>query len=377
MKLGMFMMPLHDPARSLTDVLSEDREAVILADSLGMAEAWCGEHISSTAEPIASSLMFFASMIEQTKGINFASGVLNLPQQHPTQVAAQVANFDHMSRGRYIMGIGPGGLVSDFELLGLTDEKQRRAMMLESIDAIHKIWGTDAKAGPGYDIDGEYWPIKLKDAVLPHLGIGEICKPYQDPYPTVCLSIVSPHSSSATMAAERGWEIVSANFIQARYIQSHWQAYQKGCDNVGRAANPAAWRIARSILVTDDQQEAEDYIANPNGGLSFYFRYFMDLYRSRGILEMLKPDRDVSDDDLKLDDVIRSMVTFGDANSVLDQLVDLCEQWGDFGTLLMVGHDWDKAPIWRRSMTLLAEDVIPRLSQHLASRPATTTTAAE
>ena len=27
-------------------------------------------------------------------------------------------------------------------------------------------------------------------------------------------------------------------------------------------------------------------------------------------------------------------VTFGDANSVLDQLVDLCEQWGDFGTLL-------------------------------------------
>ena len=70
-------------------------------------------------------------------------------------------------------------------------------------------------------------------------------------------------------------------------------------------------------------------------------------------------------------------LTFGDANSVLDQLVDLCEQWGDFGTLLMVGHDWDKAPIWRRSMTLLAEDVIPRLSQHLASRPATTTTAAE
>ena len=375
MKLGMFMMPLHNPARNLTDVLSEDREAVILADSLGMSEAWCGEHISSTAEPIASSLMFFASMIEQTKSINFASGVLNLPQQHPSQVAAQVANFDHMSRGRYIMGIGPGGLVSDFELLGLTDEKQRRAMMLEAIDVIHKIW--DTEPGQGYDIEGEHWPIKIKNGVLPHLGIGEICKPYQDPFPTVCLSIVSPHSSSATMAAERGWQIVSANFIQARYIQSHWQAYQKGCDNVGRPSDSAVWRIARSILVTDEPGEAEDYIADPNGGLSFYFSYFMDLYRSRGILKMLKPDLDVSDDDLKLDDVIRSMVTFGDANGVLDQLVDLCEQWGDFGTLLMVGHDWDNAPLWRRSMTLLAEDVIPRLNQHLASRPAADKSVAE
>ena len=366
MKLGMFMMPLHNPARSLTDVLDEDRDAVILGDQLGMAEAWCGEHISSTAEPIASSLMFFASLIAQTKNINFASGVLNLPQQHPAQVAAQVANFDHMSKGRYIMGIGPGGLISDFELLGLTEEPQRREMMLEAIDTIHKIWST----GPGYDIEGKYWPVKIKQAVMPDLGIGQICRPYQQPHPKVCLSIVSPHSSSATYAAERGWEIVSANFIQSRYIQSHWQAYVKGCETVDRRPEPGVWRIARSILVTDDGGRAEDYIADPNGGLSFYFRYFMDLYRSRGILKMLKPDLEVADEDLTLDDVIRSMVTFGDVSSVLDQLVALCEQWGPFGTLLMVGHDWDDAPIWRRSMTLLAEQVLPRLNQHLESRAA-------
>ena len=73
MKLGMFMMPLHDPTRNLTEVLTEDRDAIILADKLEMVEAWCGEHVSSTAEPIASSLMFFASTIEQTRNIKFAS----------------------------------------------------------------------------------------------------------------------------------------------------------------------------------------------------------------------------------------------------------------------------------------------------------------
>jgi alkanesulfonate monooxygenase SsuD/methylene tetrahydromethanopterin reductase-like flavin-dependent oxidoreductase (luciferase family) len=289
--------------------------------------------------------MFFASLIEQTKVIKFASGVLNLPQRHPVQVAAQVANFDHMSRGRYIMGIGPGGLISDFELLGLTDQKQRREMMLESIGIIQEIW---TSGGPGYDIDGKYWPMKLQDSVMPHLGIGQICRTYQQLFPTVCLSIVSPHSSSATMAAERGWEIVSANFIQSR-----------------------------SILVTDDAERAEDYVADPNGGLSFYFRYFMDQYRRRGILEMLKPDTAVTDDDLELNDIICSMVTHGDAADVLDQLVALCEQWGEFGTLLMVGHDWGDQAIWRRSMSLLAEQVMPRLNQHLESQPSAEISAAE
>ncbi len=80
---------------------------------------------------------------------------------------------------------------------------------------------------------------------------------------------------------------------------------------------------------------------------------------------MLKPDLDVSDDDRKLDNVIRSMVTFGEVQSVLDQLVALCESWGPFGTLLMVGHDWDNKALWQRSMILLAQEVMPRLNQHL------------
>ena len=58
MKLGMFMKPQHNPARNLTEVSAEDQDAVIRADELDMVETWCGKYVSSTAEPIASSLMF-------------------------------------------------------------------------------------------------------------------------------------------------------------------------------------------------------------------------------------------------------------------------------------------------------------------------------
>ena len=104
-----------------------------------MVVTWCGEHVSSTAETIASSMMFFASAIAQTKNIIFAFGVINLSQQHRGHVAAQVAICDHMCRGRYITGIGTGGLISDFKLLGLTDKFERREMMPEAIDTIHAI----------------------------------------------------------------------------------------------------------------------------------------------------------------------------------------------------------------------------------------------
>ena len=41
-RLGMFTMPFHHPARDYADFLEEDQEAIILADRLGFSEAFVG-----------------------------------------------------------------------------------------------------------------------------------------------------------------------------------------------------------------------------------------------------------------------------------------------------------------------------------------------
>ena len=64
MDLGLFMMPLHRPEKPWRQALAEDREAVVLADRLGFAEVWVGEHFSTKVEQIPSPLMFFASLVE-------------------------------------------------------------------------------------------------------------------------------------------------------------------------------------------------------------------------------------------------------------------------------------------------------------------------
>src|SRR5262249_38152361 len=114
--LGMFTMPFHHPGRDYATILEEDRDAVILADQLDFSEVFVGEHFASWSERITSPLMFLSTVIDRTRRIRFGTGVLNLPQTHPLTVAAEAAMFDHLSRGRFIMGIGPGGLVSDMEL---------------------------------------------------------------------------------------------------------------------------------------------------------------------------------------------------------------------------------------------------------------------
>ena len=119
MRLGMFMMPVHPPARSFTETLAEDTEKSLLADRLSFEEFWLGEHFSASSEPIPSPLMFMAGLLPRTKNLRF--GTDNLPNHDPAIVAAEVAQFDHMSKGRFTPGIGPGGLLSDFELFGNTD----------------------------------------------------------------------------------------------------------------------------------------------------------------------------------------------------------------------------------------------------------------
>jgi alkanesulfonate monooxygenase SsuD/methylene tetrahydromethanopterin reductase-like flavin-dependent oxidoreductase (luciferase family) len=360
-KLGMFTMPFHHPARDYATVLEEDQEAIILADRLRFTEVFVGEHFSSWSERITSPLVFLATLVSRTTHIRLGTGVINLPQIHPATVAAQAAMFDHLSGGRFIMGIGPGGLASDLEMFAPGPPEQRPAMVLESIDIILKLWAQD----PPYAIDGRFWKFAIENAIWPEFKVGYIPKPMQRPHPPIALSILAPNSSSATTAGERGWIPISGNFFHHRYLRGHWDRYAEGCERAGRPADPGVWRVARSILVTESDAEADDYMAAPDSALAFYFKFMhYSFSNARKALFMLKSDPDVPDETFTPEAAKRGVVIAGGPRRVLDQLVALRDEIGPFGTLLMTGHDWDQPKLWRRSMELLATDVMPKLARH-------------
>ena len=251
MRLGTFMMPLHPPGRKPAETLAEDREAVLLADRLGYCEAYVGEHVTDLAENVTSCLMFLASLAHETKHIVLGSGTLNMPNSHPAAIAAQVAMLDHMLQGRFIMGISPGGLMSDAEVFG-NYQKDRNAIFLESINMVLDIW----KGAAPYDLKGRFFEVTTGKTMIAEIGQGSILKPYQKPHPPIVVTAVAPHSRGVTEAAKRGWTPISANFLLPEWVASHWPRYVEGREAAGAKANAADWRVAKSIFVADDDKVA-------------------------------------------------------------------------------------------------------------------------
>ncbi len=360
-KLGMFTMPFHHPSRDYTTTLQEDQEAVVLADRLDFAEVFVGEHFASWSECISSPLIFLSTVAARTQKIRLGTGVINLPQTHPLTVAAQAAMFDHLCRGRFIMGIGPGGLVSDMEMFNVPQAEARSQMLLESIDMVLKLWSQD----PPYELPGRFWNISLKDGVWPEFKVGWVPRPRQVPHPPIALSLVTPNSSSARTAGERGWIPISGNFFNHRYLRGHWERYAEGCEQAGRRPDPSIWRVSRCILVTETDAEADEYLTDSSNALSYYYSFFRHNFSvARKALFMLKPDADMPDEAATVDAIKRAQVISGSPGRVLDQLVALRDETGHFGMLLMTGHDWDQPALWRRSMELLARDVMPKFQRH-------------
>src|SRR3954470_6357922 len=135
MKFGIFMGPFHRVGENPTLAIDRDLELVQWLDYLGFDEAWIGEHHSAGWEIIASPEIFIAAAAERTKHIMLGSGVTSLPYHHPLPVAQRFVQLDHMTRGRVMLGAGPGALVSDAYMMGIDAERQRH-MMDESLGAI-------------------------------------------------------------------------------------------------------------------------------------------------------------------------------------------------------------------------------------------------
>ncbi|BAT58436.1 limonene 1,2-monooxygenase [Variibacter gotjawalensis] len=357
MKLGFFTMPIHPLNKDWQLSLREDREAFMLAEDLGFVEGYVGEHVTDLAENITSSMMFLASLAGVTSRIRLGTGTLNMPNQHPAMVAAQAAMLDHMLNGRFIMGISPGGLLSDAEVFGNLDQ-DRNAMFLEAINHVLAIWERD----PPYNIEGKYWNIKIERHLMPELGQGIIGKPLQKPHPPIVVMATAPFSKGIAEAAARGWGPVSANFLMPVWVKSHWGKYVEGCERVGRTVDAANWRVAKTIFVADDDKTAKDYATGPHSPYRFYFEQLLTKIKKAGRLEIFKTHRDQPDDEVTLDAVCDKLITYGSPEKVADELLAFRETVGDFGTLLYAGQDWKDPTFGRRSMVLLAEKVLPKIN---------------
>src|SRR5436309_2704818 len=142
MRFGIFLAPFHPVGQSPTLALQRDLELIQRLDQLGYDEAWIGEHHSAGFEIIASPEVFIAAAAERTKRIRLGTGVSSLPYHQPLMLADRMVLLDHLTRGRVMLGVGPGALPSDAFMMGI-DPVRQRPMMEEALEAILALLAGD------------------------------------------------------------------------------------------------------------------------------------------------------------------------------------------------------------------------------------------
>lgn len=182
--------------------------------------------------------------------------------------------------------------------------------------------------------------------------------------------MVAPYSKGIVGLGERGWYAISANFLQPKWVATHWPLFEEGCKKVGRKADRKDWRVAKSVFVADDDNVAQEYGKGEQSPYRFYFKQLGAKLIRGGKLDMFKLDRNQPDEEITLDYMVDSMVIAGTVNSVVEQLLAFREEIGDFGALVYNGPDWVDPVLGKRSMELMATEVTPRLNAAIGEKAA-------
>jgi limonene 1,2-monooxygenase len=350
LRFGIFLAPFH--ARSgenPTLALERDLQLVEHLDALGYDEAWIGEHHSAGAEIIAAPEIFIAAAAARTRHIRLGTGVTSVPYHHPLIVADRMVLLDHLTRGRTMLGIGPGALPSDAHMMGI-DPLEQRGMMEEGLEAIIAL------------LDSEE-PVTRKTSWFTLQDARLQLRPYTRPrFEIGVAAIVSPSGPRAAARFDCSLLSIGAT-TEAGFdmLGLHWNVMEEVSADYGRSPDRGRWRLVAPMHIAESREQAR---ADVRFGLWEWFDYMSNV----AALPLAPPGFEgTSADDLVDLFVNMGLCAVGTPDDAIAIIERLEAQSGGFGTFLLMAHEWADRPQTLRSYELLARYVMPHFQGSNAS----------
>ncbi|GIX48561.1 MAG: LLM class F420-dependent oxidoreductase [Candidatus Tectimicrobiota bacterium] len=182
MELGVFL-PIS--GRAAVHVLAE---AAQQAEALGFDAVWTADRLVIPWEistpypysldarfivppdrPFLEPLTCLAFLAGRTQRIRLGMSVLVLPYRHPLYWAKIATTLDHLSRGRFILGIGAGWMEEEFAALGVPFAERGR-ITDEQLEVVARLWQDERAqfAGRYYRFDNlAFYPKPLQQPRIP------------------------------------------------------------------------------------------------------------------------------------------------------------------------------------------------------------------
>ncbi|MCW2748256.1 MAG: hypothetical protein JWP10_1398 [Nocardioidaceae bacterium] len=359
LEFGLFVPPMHYMKQNPTRALWRNLEMLEYADSLGFHEAWIGEHHSGGAEIIGSPEVFIGSAIQRTTQMRLGTGVASLPYHHPFHVAERAVLLDHLSRGRTMLGVGPGSLPTDASMIGVPWADTRKRMV-ESWEAIHHLLTSDEPLTMETD-----W-FTLRDAILQ-------VEPYSLPTMEVAFTAMeSPFGPS--MAGKYGSSLISLSGTTASgfgALGRHWSVVEAEAAKHNQSVDRKNWGVVVMMHVAETREQAKKEVERQLPAFAAYSALI-----SERTFEWLEADPDAPEPEGEptIQDIIDAfggtkIACIGTPDDAIEMITNLQEVTGGFGRLLMfTGTDWTNQEALYRGLELTAREVMPAF-QGSSTRP--------
>src|SRR5215218_2680889 len=334
------MAPFHPAGENPTLALQRDLDLVQHLDRLGWDEAWIGEHHSAGSEIIASPEIVIATAAERTRHIKLGTGVISLAYHNPLWVAERIVLLDHLTRGRVMLGVGPGSLPTDSVMIGL-NPTDTRELLEENLDIVMRLLRGDEP------VTAETRTHKLIDARL-HL------RPYSDPlFDVAVAAVASP--TGPRLAGRHGLGLLSigATLTAEGFdaLAHHWGVMEERAATFGTTVDRSKWRLVGLMHVAETREQAYKEVEH---GIEQWFRYFQKV---AAFPQMAVEGGDVREMiDFVNTSGIGAVGTVEDAVAQVEKLVD---QSKGFGAMLLLAHEWANPAATHRSYELIAQHVMP------------------
>jgi F420-dependent oxidoreductase-like protein len=231
-------------------------EAIAEAERLGLDSVWTAEAYGSDC---LTPLAWWGA---STKRLKLGTGIVQMSARQPAATAMAAMTMDHLSGGRFILGLGVSGPQVVEGWYGMPFAKPL-ARTREYIGILREIW---ARRGP-LRSEGEHYPLPLPDGT----GLGKPLKssihPLREDIP-IYLGAEGPKNIALCAELCDGW--LAMLFSPDVYDELYRPALEEGFARDGARRTAADFEVAATVplLVTDDIAAAADALRD------FYALYF-------------------------------------------------------------------------------------------------------
>ena len=275
---------------------------------------------------------------ERTRHIKLGTGVLSMPYHHPLWVADRLILLDHLTRGRVMLGVGPGALPTDASMIGIEPADQRQ-LLEDSMDILMHLLRSDE-------------PLTAQVGTHTLVDAKTQLRPYSEDLHVAVAAIASP--SGPRIAGKHGLGLLSIGAtmaIGADVLALHWDVMEERAAAFGTRVDRRDWRLVGPMHIAETREQAMKEV---EFGIDDWFDYLQKVAAAPQFCP--------------LGDTLRERINWvnetgvgviGTPDDAIAQIENLQKQSGGAGTYLMMAHDWANWENTKKHYDLFARYVMP------------------